>query len=189
MIVATQKRRDRYQRLGFDESDMKETECSFRLALELAIGRRINCPPVVFISLKDSGQDILTKLMSAKVLRDGYVLPLLFKDDICAQCCTQIRYGPPPQRKLLGVQVMTQSGVIDLVSYDESMCHPTFIYKYGTMAKYLGGIAHVATLGLGLFIAMAFDTDSWPGFTNSDEICPKCRKSPGSKGCCRVKQP
>ena len=186
VIVATQMRKERYQQLGFDESDMEETKASFRLVLELAIGRKIDCPPVVYISLKDSGQDILTKLKSAKVLRDHETLPLLFKGDICAQCSTQIRFGPPPLKKVLGVYKITKSGDIDLVSYDESMCHPTFIYRYGTMAKYLGGIAHVATLGIGLVIAIALDTESWPGFTNSDEVCPKCRKSPGSKGCCKV---
>ena len=28
--------------------------------------------------------------------------------------------------------------------------------------------------------------DSWPGFTNSDEICISCDKSPGSEGCKQI---
>ncbi len=27
------------------------------------------------------------------------------------------------------------------------------------------------------------DVDTWPSFTNSDEICISCDKSPGSEGC------
>ena len=55
--------------------------------------------------------------------------------------------------------------------------------KYSTAAKVGGGIAHVATVGIPLGIAWLVNKEIWPGFTNSDEICVSCKRSPESKGC------
>ena len=71
-----------------------------------------------------------------------------------------------------------------LKNYDASKCHPFFIPKYTTRAKIAGGFGRIATLG----IAKALNKETWPGFTNTDEICPVCNCPPGSPGCCRVKE-
>ncbi len=94
VVVATNHPKPRYQEFGFDESDVDETREVFHDALKLAINSRtIRCPPIVYISLDDSGPEILEKLQTAPVLKDE-VLRLNFTDDVCAQCATKIRYGP-----------------------------------------------------------------------------------------------
>lgn len=60
------------------------------------------------------------------------------------------------------------------------------IPKYGVITKIVGGIAHVATLGIPAGIQWARGKPTWPGFGNSEEICPVCGKPPGSDGCSDV---
>ena len=66
---------------------------------------------------------------------------------------------------------------------EQSKCHPIFIPKHYTITKIIGGFAHIATLGIFVGIGWAHRKKVWPGFTNSDEICPACGLSPGSEGC------
>ena len=62
------------------------------------------------------------------------------------------------------------------IDNENSCCHPLFIPKYSTLKDYRGTII-ILSLGIAKF---AFDI---PGFFNSEEICIKCQKSPGHKGC------
>ncbi len=182
VIVATNSPKLRHQQFGFDESDVDETREVFHDALKLAINSKtIRCPPIVYISLKyDSGPEILDKLQTAPVLKDE-VLPLKFIDDVCAQCGTKIRYDPHGER----VGVVSTSGKVE--AYEESKCHPTFVQRYSMAQKIVGGLFHVGTGGIPYAIEQAVGADVlWPGFTNSDEICPICKRSPGSKGCSQV---
>ena len=50
-----------------------------------------------------------------------------------------------------------------------------------------GGIRHIATLGTVYLYSKLKKTTTWPGFTNSVEICIACSNSPGAKGCHPVK--
>ena len=68
--------------------------------------------------------------------------------------------------------------------YDESKCHPIIIPKHSKLSKFIGGIAHVVTLGIPYAVGVA----KWPGFFNSDEICPACNNPPGANGCTKVLQ-
>lgn len=68
-----------------------------------------------------------------------------------------------------------------VIPYKESKCHPSFVPKYNIGEKILGGLSHMATLGISLLFK-----NSWPGFTNSDEICLVCQNSPGAAGCGKV---
>ena len=61
--------------------------------------------------------------------------------------------------------------------------NPNVTPKHSQLSKILGGIAHVVTLG----IPYAFGA-KWPGFFNSDEICPACNMPPGASGCRKVLQ-
>ena len=69
-------------------------------------------------------------------------------------------------------------------TYDESKCHPIIMPKHSRLSKIIGGIAHVATLGIPYAIGKA----SWLGFFNSDEIFPACNNQRGAIGCTRVLQ-
>ena len=61
--------------------------------------------------------------------------------------------------------------------------------KYSAASRFAGGLAHIGTLGVGLMVEKISGNFTWPGFTNSIEVCPVCKLSPGSKGCCEVQLP
>ena len=96
---------------------------------------------------------------------------------MCAECAVVTRYATAPgSNEPLPIGVVDGNG--ETTKYENSKCHPKFVPRYSTTQKFWGGIGHVFTLG----IALAFK-GSWPGFTNSDEMCEYCRCGPGSKGC------
>ena len=70
VVVATNSPKPRYQRLGFDAEDEELTRSVFRLALKAAIdGKSIECPPIVYIGLDDSPEEVLKKIVEAPVLK------------------------------------------------------------------------------------------------------------------------
>ena len=65
VVVATNAKRK--QKYGFDDDDRRESQLVLRTALKLVTkDENIFCPPIVYISLKDSGEDILASLKSAQ---------------------------------------------------------------------------------------------------------------------------
>ena len=105
--------------------------------------------------------------------------------DICAKCAMELHFEQLPNGRDVPVKVVTESG--ETISYGQSLCHPLFIPKYSKIQKFVGGCAHIATAGIPYVVAMARGRKSWPGFTNSDEMCPLCGTGPGSDGCSMVK--
>ena len=108
-------------------------------------------------------------------------------NDRCTRCALKILQEVQPSGEKVPVQVEYENG--DTEQYDNSYCHPTFIPRHSRLKKVQGGIAHIAVLGTALLYGKLTNKDTWPGFTNSDEICPKCENSPGSNGCSVVGQP
>ena len=106
--------------------------------------------------------------------------------DRCTRCAVKIVQEVLPSGEEISVQVIFENG--DEEEYDNSYCHPIFIPKYSQLAKFAGGIAHIVTLGSALVVERVFGTKTWPGFTNSDEVCPICNNFPGSDGCSPVGQ-
>ncbi len=178
VVAATNSPKKKFQELGFDDDDHEETRKIFHLALHTAIDEEdITSPPVIYISLNDSPEETLSKIKNAPVL-GGNIVPLNFKEDICALCSVKIHRNEKNEK----ISIIDVDG--NVIPYAESKCHPSFVQKYSMVEKVFGGIAHIATLGIGLAIQKLSDDDwSWPGFTNSDEICIACEQSPGAKGC------
>ena len=106
--------------------------------------------------------------------------------DRCARCAVKIVQEVLPSGEEVAVRVVYENG--DVEEYDKSDCHPTFIPKYSRLAKFAGGVAHIVTLGTALAVEKLSGVKVWPGFMNSDEICPTCNRSPGSVGCSPVGQ-
>lgn len=182
MVVVATNQKGRYQAIRFGDDEIQATKEVFHVALKLAVEREeISCPPVIYIGTGDTGDEILKKVKGALVTREAD-LPLHFIDDVCAQCAAKIRYGTLKER--IGV-VDPDTG--EIIPYEESKCHPTFVQRFSRVEKIIGGFAHIATLGTTV-VAGKFGLRTWPGFTNSDEMCPKCKNSPGSKGCSTVKK-
>lgn len=44
-------------------------------------------------------------------------------------------------------------------------------------------VVDMLTLVIPSAIGKSTGSETWPGFTNSDEICPVCGQAPGSEGC------
>ena len=175
----------RYQRVGFSKEDLEDTEEVFHLALKRATGNdSIRCPPIVYIGFSDDEAKVIEKLKSASVLEEG-VLQLRFEDNVCSRCTLRFRKLDHQRGEI------EYTGVVDpksgtLTKYEESYCHPYFEQKYKTWEKVLGGLGHIATVGTVAVAAAIRGSTIWPGFTNSDEICPSCKNFPGSPGCSRA---
>ena len=103
-------------------------------------------------------------------------------EDRCIRCSCKINYeSTSHEATKIPVTIVTKNN--EVVPYMGSKCHPLFVPKHSDDTKLLGGFFHVVTLGIGGVAGAMRKKTIWPGFTNSDEICPACKKSPGSEGC------
>lgn len=164
--------------LGMDEfpkEAMKKTEKVLQHCFELVFAHKEGeegpdapNPPIVYISINDKGEKIRERIESTKV-RNQQGLTLAVQENKCARCAIALSCTPD------GKRFCFRDDNSPPVQYEETKCHPLIIPKYSKLVKFMGGIAHVLTLGLG--------RGKWPGFRNSDEICPACEKPPGATGC------
>ena len=159
----------------FDESDFQNTELYFQEALRYVLPNRkcLPKPPIIFVSMRDSCEVIFEKIDRALVAKP--VVELEFQSQICARCGIKTKI-------LHGEKVACYYGLDpdQSIPYKQSTCHPLFIPKYSKLVKVLGEIAHVLTFRA--FIG------SWPGYANMEEVCISCRRSPGTRGCHRIKK-
>ena len=131
-------------------------------------------PPIVFISMNDSGVDIYRKILDAPVIHNG--VRLAFDSHTCARCGTKVKLLGEKREK---VACYVGEDPSKSIPYDESLCHPMIILKSWKITKIVGGIAH--------FITRKKYIGKWPNFHNpDDEICIQCNKVPASHGCQRV---
>ena len=175
------------QENGFTDEDKYETRRTFQRAYELTTENTLpttitsnNGPPIIYIALEDEGATIDRKLREAHVNSSG--LNCEFVDKVCTKCTLTMRFLEPgdDDRDLVGVRNSSERTLND---YSDSKCHPVFVSRYSILKKLLGGLFHVATLGIPYIAGIG----TWPGFVNADKICPACYKSPGTPGCRRVK--
>lgn len=192
VIIATNHHRK--QRYGFDEEDKADMQSIVTRSLQLITRTEKEtpkCPPIVYLGLSDTGEEILAKLKSALVINDSG-LAFKFKDTVCARCAVSIRYAEHAATNKSGI-TFKRIGITDregdFKDYKSSLCHPAIIPKHSRLEKFLGGIIHIVTLG-GAYIYGKFNTDdAVPFFFNSDEICPACGQPPGARGCHPVGNP
>ena len=157
----------------FPESKIQETRKHLHEALHQVFGSdNIPDPPIIFISLFDTCEEILLKVQTAEVKQD--FLDLEFASSVCRKCDKRIiregEGGPD-----VACCVPGQQGRIPL---DESTCHPLMIPKYSKIERILGGIAHVITGRH--FIG------HWPDFKTLDEKCLNCDQPPNCHGCLKI---
>ena len=133
-------------------------------------------PPIAFISMNDSCEDIMKKIKDAPVVCDE--LNLAFDHHTCIRCGLKakiLRSKDGAKR----VACYAGEDPSKAMPYDESHCHPLIISKYWTIVKIVGGIAHFVT-------AKKFK-GWWPDFRNpDDEICIECGRVPGKLGCRKI---
>ncbi len=183
VAVATYPPKKKFQTIEFDDDDFEQCKKVFLLTLKMATGQDdIACPPIVYIGWNDSPKETLAKVKKAAILKER-ILPLQISDEVCTLCSLKIVLGGENKKRIYVVDADGKN-----IPYEESICHPKFIQKYSGAAKFFGGVGHIATVGIGLLAKHFKGVNTWPGFTNSDEICTSCHKSPGSEGCQQVKE-
>ena len=132
-------------------------------------------PPIVFISMNDSCEEICKNIQGAKVIFDG--VRLAFDSRTCCRCAIKAKFLRETGEELACYMGEDPSRSIP---YNESLCHPMIISKHWKITKIVGGIAH--------FITRKKYIGKWPDFKNpDDEICIHCKRSPGEQGCLKVK--
>ena len=156
----------------FTEEEIDETKEALKLTFKLAFdGKEVpNVPPLIYISINDSGQQIMDKIESIQVANPKGI-KLVFQKGICANCAMRVS-------SIEGRRVCFMDDNSPPVAYEETKCHPLIIPKYTKLTKFMGGIAHVVTLGIPYLAGKR-----WPGFTNSDEKCEACEMPPGAAAC------
>ena len=186
VIIATNHHRK--QRYGFDEEDKEDMKSAVSRSLQLitcTFDKTPERPPIVYLGLKDTGEEILAKLKSAPVINDSGLV-FKFCDTVCARCAVSIRFAEHAATSKTGVmhkQIGVTDAKGDFRDYKLSSCHPVIIPKYSRLEKVLGGFFHIMSLG-GIYLYGQLHKDlSVPFFFNSDEICPACGQPPGVKGC------
>ena len=130
-------------------------------------------PPIVFISMNDTCEEIYRKIHSAPVIFD--CVRLAFDYRTCACCGIKVKFLGEGKEE---VKVACYAGEdpSNSIPYEESLCHPLIISKYQTITKVVGSIAH--------FITAKRFLGKWPDFRNpDDEICVHCGQVPGTRGC------
>ena len=99
----------------------------------------------------------------------------------CLRCAVKIIQEKLPSGE--EVPVSTVDGEGSVTQHDESLCHAFFIPKHSSFVRFVGGVAHIVTLGMGMVYEKVSRKKSWPWFTNSEEVCAVCQSPPGSAGC------
>ena len=163
-----------YCDVGFPEKARKITEKVITRIIQLVFdAEAFQTPPLLYIPPDQSGEIIMHNIRSCTVLNEEG-MKLLFEQDTCIRCAVKISY-------IKKERVCTIGKDGSFIPYDESTCHSIFIPKYSTFKKFIGGIAHVVTLGIPYALGA-----KWPSFLNKEELCVLCKEPPGAKGCSRV---
>ena len=134
-------------------------------------------PPIVFISMHDTCEQILEKIKEAPVIYNE--LRLTFDHRTCIRCGLKAKILKYKNGRKKRVACYAGDDPSVSVAYEDSCCHPLIISKYWSIQKIVGGIAH--------FITRNRYRDMWPGFRNpDDEICIDCGQIPSAPGCKKV---
>ena len=212
-IVATNRKKRSGKQDEFDDEDVEETKKVFMTALKKVMGERVidKCPPILYLPFLEN--NVIIKVVSAPVIYEepltkpvmvpfsattpsvelirmaklnnkGKKLRFL---DRCTKCSAKLIYVETARGRMPVQIVVNEGGESEaILPYNDSRCHPILVPEHYTITKIIGGIAHVATLGVFVGIGKIRGRKVWPGFTNHDEHCACCRGPPNVEGCTKV---
>lgn len=165
----------------FPSEDYEKTRHYFQKAMVSVFGSEdVPQPPIIFVSLFDTCEEVYSKIKESKVSHEG--VELEFNPFTCARCNIKIgslKEGVPEDHKDGLMATCTHDDWSSAIPYEDSTCHPMMLPKYSKIQKIVGGIAHLITFKLFL--------GKWPSFRSLDEICIKCGDCPKSRGCHKVR--
>ncbi len=187
MVVVATQNRSVYDKMRegceiFNEEDMKTTRKYFYKAMRKIFPEGdFPKPPVIYISLNDTSDEICTKITEAKVVKEG--VGLTFNPSTCARCGIHIGKLADPNdirniEKIDDLAIAVNDPGSVAIPYDESTCHPRLVPKYHTIQCVVGGLVHILTFKRFM--------GNWPYFGNVDEVCINCGKPPKSRGCVKI---
>ena len=167
----------------FSDAAKESTREKFQTALTKVLPEGITLPddkpPIVFISMNDSCEDVMKKIEDAPVACNE--LRLAFDHRTCIRCGLKAKILTCSNDRRSRVACYAGEDPSAAMPYEESHCHPLIISKYWTITKIMGGIAHFVT---GRRFA---EQGWWPDFRNpDDEICIDCGRVPSQPGCKKV---
>ncbi len=158
----------------FTNKDAQMTKEFFHKALDEVFSpspeNPIPDPPLIFISLTDTCEEILAKVKGANVEQEG--LCLEFDPDMCADC--GVRIGVIQGQRV--TCYFGEDAFKDAIPYEDSTCHPLIVPKYTPAQVLWEHFKHV--------VLFRFITRPWPLLT--DEICSLCGNVPNTRGCRKV---
>ena len=214
VLVATNKFKTSKPQEEFDDEDIESTKKAFMTALQSITKERIidKCPPIVFLRFRES--DVISEIVRAAVLYeeplmkpavieapiDPKTIQQLIDDarqrnkgkklrfhDRCAKCSAKIIYSESPEGRFPDRVIVNEGGENEkIIAYGISKCHPIVIPCHSTVAKIVGGICHIVTVGVFVIAGNIRGSKFWPGFTNKDEICVNCKQDPSAEPCFQV---
>lgn len=216
VVVVTNNRRPHYQAAGFTDEDFAQTATVFEHSFKQATGTSLpRYPPIVYLAYKEDpfkkvvGADVISDAQKLNFSLDPEVnltssvrvsLDMSLEEkrrrlmqykgkyfkfeNRCLRCAIKIIQEQLPS----GVDIM--STIVDkegcVKPHEQSVCHGFFIPKHTRFERFVGGMAHIVTLGMGKVYESISQKKSWPWFTNSEEMCVICERPPGSIGCSTV---
>ena len=127
-------------------------------------------PPLIFISLTDTCEQILTKVKEAQVQQE-YLHIQIDSYSECALCGTKV--GVMKDQRVLCHRGEGLT-VVGAIPYDESTCHPKFLPRASQSDRAWDAVS----------VNKSFD-NSWPTFVD-ELLCAACRDPPNTSGCMRV---
>ena len=182
IIIATRDPRLSRRGVGFSEEDMEETQEAIKYAFDLVFkpkegeeGPAVPRPPLLYLSINDSGATVLEKIRSTEVV-NKHGLRLNFQKGTCARCALRISV-------VSGKKVCFVNDDSPVQVYEKSKCHPLFLPRHTKLTRILGSVAYIVTLGIPRLFGA-----KWPSLFTPDEFCPACDKQPGAPGCKPVLQ-
>lgn len=169
----------------FSDEDHTMTRDNFAITLRRALKLQEDdksadhiIPPIVFLSMRNSCEDVMKKVKKAPVISQQLTIP--FECQACSRCGLKAKWLKNKENKKVKIACYAGDDPTLSIPYEESQCHPMIIPKYYKITKIIGGIAHIIT-------GKKFK-DKWPDFHNEDdEICIACNQIPGTPGCQNVR--
>ena len=166
----------------FTEEESTATQLAFQNTLEGILASypvadgddgSTPCPPVVFISLLNTGEEIVDMVRHAQVRKD--CLELKFAPGICIKCPCTINWLENEKVEV----IPTGNGEGPVIPYSDSVCHPIFLPR--------GRRPHRVVEENGArWMELSLDKDCKREEGAGEEICHKCHKPPGTEGCLKV---
>lgn len=160
----------------FAREDIDMTKIYFRQALREVFNNPppndpLPDPPLIFISLTDTCEEILDKIKCATVQQEG--LNLQIDPSACSECGVKIGIVKGQRVTCYFGDDFTNAAI----PYDESTCHPCFIPKYSRFDRFWRGFKYVVSFRWAM-------GDEWPSFVG--EKCAACGGAPNRRGCMKV---